>query len=123
MSSITSETVGAGKLTIHTVRGDVELMEIAKHIRDYNAQGPSLNTLWDFRKGQVPALMSNDGDQQTQRLVADIPADRIGKIAMVVTAGLDFGLLRLWSAYAEATDTLELKIFHDYDQAIGWFDS
>ncbi len=123
MSSITSKTVAEGRLTIHTVRGDVELVEIAKHIRDYNAQGPSLNTLWDFRRGQVSALMTNDADQQSQQLVADIPPDRIGKIAMVVTAGLDFGLLRLWSAYAEATDALELKIFHDYDQAILWFDS
>ena len=119
MSSITSEIVAEHDLTIHTVRGTVRLDEIADHVRSYNAEGPSLNTLWDFRAGQVPT--TGDADQQSQALVSGIPADRIGKIAMVVTAGLDFGLLRIWSAYAEAaTDTLKLKIFHDYDQALAW---
>ncbi len=122
MSSITSKFVAERDLTIHTVHGEVRLNEIADHVRQYNAKGPSLNTLWDFRSGQIPTLAADDAAQQSQALVADIPADRVGKVAMVVTAGLDFGLLRIWSAYAEATDALELKIFHDCDQAIAWFD-
>ena len=108
-------------LTIHTVEGNVHLEDIFAHIREYNRSGPTRNTLWDFRGGKVPSLPTDAMQQRAKQTAVDLPPHRVGKVAMLVAESLDFGALSIWSEYSESlVDSLELKVFYDYDRALTW---
>jgi hypothetical protein len=123
MASIQTTRDEQRALTIHTVTGEVSLNKIFECVRSYNQAGPTPNTLWDFRNGSIPNPATDTIDPRTQESAQQIPTERSGKVALVVDGNLEFGVLRVWSAYTETvSDDLKLRLFHSYPNAIAWFE-
>ena len=110
-----------GYLTIHTVSGEVSLDEVFECVRHYQEAGTTTSTLWDFRNGSIPTTPPEPTDTHARQVAGLIPAERSGKVALVAEGNLEFGVLRMWSTFAEVvSDKLQLRLFHSYDNAIEW---
>ena len=122
MVSIRTTRDEQAELTVHTVTGEVPLEEIFECVRVYNEAGPTANTLWDFRNGSVPTPTADDMERRPIESAQHIPAERSGKVALVAEGNLEFGVLKVWSAFTEVvSDDLKLRLFHSYNNAIAWF--
>jgi hypothetical protein len=122
MASIETTRDEHDGLTVHTVAGEVSLDKIFECVRSYNQAGPTPNTLWDFRNGSIATPATDTMDPRTAEAAQLLASERSGKIALVVEGNLEFGVLRVWSAYTEAaSEDLKLRLFHSYGNAIDWF--
>ena len=121
MSTIQTIRDAQAELTVHTVTGSVSLDEFFECVRRYNESGPTAQTLWDFRNGTIVTPHTDSVTTRTRENARLIPADRSGKVALLVQGNLEFGVLRIWSTYKESvTDKLKMRLFHSYDNAIDW---
>ena len=124
LGTITTSQDLDSALTIHTVEGEVTFDQILTKIREYNSGEVTLKTLWDFRACRVPNLSTQELRAGLASLVAslrDTYQDLPGRRRAVVThEQLNFGMVRMWDAYAELKT--ENRVFYDIDQARAWLD-
>lgn len=123
MPDIQTKCEPQAELTIHTVNGAVTLEEFFDCVRRYNESGPTRSTLWDFRNGTIETPPADTVTARTRQSAQLIPAERSGKVALVVEGNLEFGVLQIWTTYSESvSDRLKLRLFQSYDNAIAWLE-
>jgi hypothetical protein len=109
-------------LVTHTGTGDLSDLEIEVAFRtrfedpDYRS---GMKVLWDCRQASISAL-SEDG---IRRLVATNlkyrDARGSGMSAIVVSHDVDYGVVRVFQAYADQLPW-EMMVFRDLEEAVGW---
>jgi hypothetical protein len=90
----------------------------------YNLAGPTSRTLWDFRSGVFPGLDAARSRAVAERVEPHLRDAPERRVAMVAATAHEFGLLRMYASWAEATLTGRVAMafapFRDVDTALRW---
>ena len=110
-------------IIINTVNGDFTVNEFIDTFTKMLSNpdfSPGMNALWDFRNASLSSLSSNDLEKMIIFMERNIPQRGIDyKLAGVVSKDVDYGISRMFDAYAENLP-LKKRVFRDYDEAIKW---
>ena len=106
-------------LIVITIEGCVtvsEALDVQRRLLSDPAFDPRMRELCDFRGADVSELGSLD-----VKLVAEVSPRHTGrgKRAMVVDPGLQFGLARMFQAYASMNNQ-PTEVFTDLAEALAW---
>ena len=79
-----------------------------------------MDEIWDFRTASMTSFNENE-----LRLLADFVKKRLPKLARhvahVIAKDVDYGIGRMWMAYAEMSDAeQERELFHSMEEAVAW---
>jgi len=108
-------------LTVHVGTGKVTVDQWIAELVETDARGPTRHQIWDFSAADL-SNMSLEGIRSVARLVSDRPSlDTGGRIAIVASSDLEFGLCRQYEALVECLNlSIEIHAFRDMDQARAW---
>ena len=106
----------------HTATGDISVKEItnalAARLQDPDYR-PGMRVLWDCRNGNISALST----AEIERLIAfnsqHANARGGGVSAIVVSRDVDYGICRMFLAYADSLPWPS-SVFRDFEDAILW---
>ena len=110
-------------LTINTAIGKISKDDMAAAIQAYLPNNPTGKLLWNFLEADGSEISGREF-HRLQMMVSDFPAalDK-GKIALVASRDLGFGLSRLAQTYAEISEVrAEYGIFRSLEEDFVWLE-
>jgi len=121
MGHITSTLEAESDLTVVTVVGKVDAEQIASQIISFLAGEPTQLVLWDIREGSLVSLSSNDLQMIVKRGAQFADRRRGGRTAIVCSKDLDYGLSRMFQAFASLQHIpFEIDVFRNLEEAREW---
>ena len=121
MATIKITFVPQDDLTIFTVKGDLSSNEIMQYSSEYYQLKPTQLVLWDASEGTVENITNEDFKKLASEM-RKITHNRVGgKTALLGKFDIDFGLSRMYEAYAEMENVpVTYCSFHNRDDAMSW---
>jgi hypothetical protein len=104
-----------GDVEVVDFEGAMKTLEKVPDITDYT------RTLWDLREITSPSPSSGEVRRSVDLAEGYRARRGHGKSAVVVGREVDFGLVRMYQAYAEQKD-VEIAVFRDYSEALAWLE-
>mgnify|MGYP006312405709 CR=1 FL=1 len=92
-------------LTWIEVIGAPDWEQMTRASVSYNLAGPTSRTLWDFRPGVFPELDAARSRAVAERVEPHLRDAPERRVAMVAETAHEFGLLRMYASWADATLT------------------
>jgi hypothetical protein len=121
MAYITKRIDYDNDLTIIVVEGSLEFHDVFLNISEFYINNLTKNTLVDLRKGSIGDISSEDLKQIAYAMKEYIKNHQGGKTAIVTQIDVDFGMLRMYEAYAQFENLpISYKIFRDIEEAREW---
>jgi len=121
---IDSTIIKEQKIRIHSLSGEFDFDTLFQAIVDvytHSRFDPSYNSVWDFR--QVENLQKIAMDQ-LEKIVAYVVWKRSKmsktKTAIVVSGDIDLGLAKMYEREMESANLVEISIFTEMEEALGW---
>jgi hypothetical protein len=118
---ILPELDAEGRIWTLTTGPSFDLTEIAEVTRATDWQGAK-RFLWDLRNLDKGPASTQEIQEAAELTEANLDIWRGTRIAVLVNRDLDFGVARMFGAFAERFD-LEFGIYRDKDSAIEWLRS
>lgn len=108
-------------LTVFEVRGDLTAEEIMRYSSEYYQTRPTKLVLWDCSSGSVKNITSKEFRQIAEKM-KKIAEKRVGgKTAFVGDVTADFGMGRMYEAFAEIEGLpVEYRTFKNLEDARKW---
>jgi len=117
MAIITVKFEPENDLTIFTVKGDLSADEILKYSSEYSTK----YVLWDATGGSVRKIQTVDFRRIAVEMKKHSQNRAGGKTALVGKFNIDFGLSRMYEAFAGIEEIpITYKTFRNYDDALRW---
>ena len=124
MGSITRSFDQENNLTLFTVVGEADAHEILTSVLAFLRESPTQQVLWDIRGGQLTTLSTNDLKMIVDHAGPFTDVRAGGQTAIVVAREVDFGLCRMFQAFAEMAELpFALLVARDIDEAGRWLGS
>jgi hypothetical protein len=121
MADIETTIDDENNLTVFTVKGELTAKEIIHHASEYYAEKSTRFVLWDVTGGTVGAISNDDFRQIAEQMKNYTSKRKHGKTAFVVKSDLDFGLGRMYGAFAEIEDLpVAYRTFRTVEEAKKW---
>jgi hypothetical protein len=110
-------------LTVHTVRREVSVDDIRRHIRSYYEGLVTRLLLWDFSNVEIASITASDVRDLVE-LTNSYAAKRSGgRTALVFSSASVYGMGRMFDLFKEADDRLAYHAsFRDLEAAMEWLD-
>jgi hypothetical protein len=124
MGSITRGVEPGTNVTVFTVVGETDVQEVLTEVVTFLRDAPTLQVLWDIRRGALTSMSARDLRTVVQRAgpLAEVRAG--GQTAIVCSREVDFGLGRMFQTYAEEAGVpFAIRVFRDVDDAWRWLRS
>ena len=125
MTDIKSKIISSKDLSVHTFVGKVTANVIADHIQKfYSSEKPTKNMIWDFTKAEGEDIPS-DGIMKIayERQKFD-DFRKGGKTALVFSRNIEFGLGRMYEAYAKIEGSSKsYNVCYSMDDALKWIEA
>jgi hypothetical protein len=108
-------------LTVFTIEGELTAEEIVHYSCEYYDKKPTMLVLWDGTRGSVRKI-SNNGFQEIAIQMKNCTSKRKGgKTAFVGKSELDFGLGRVYEAFADIEQLpIAYRTFKTVEDAREW---
>ena len=121
MANITVKVIPENYLTIFTVEGDLSSDEIVTYSSKHYVENPTKLVLWDATKGSVSKITANDFQNIAKKMKGQTKKREGGKTAIVGKFDVDFGLARMYEAYADIEEIrITYNVFHNAEDAMKW---
>lgn len=121
MAIIDVEFVAEDNLTVFTVEGDLSAEEILKYSKECYASRPTKLVLWNANKGSVRSIHAS-AFRRIAREMKNYSCKRSGgKTALVSEFDLEFGMSRMYEAFAEFEEIpIQYRAFRNVEDAMKW---
>lgn len=117
MAIITVKFIPDDDLTIFTVDGDLSVEDILKFSSEYATK----NVLWDATNGSVRNIHTDDFRRIAVEMKKQTHKRAGGKTALVGSLDVDFGLSRMYEAFAGLEKIpITYGAFRNYNDAMNW---
>jgi hypothetical protein len=121
--SITTSVDNDKQLTTHTVIGEVSFEEGMTTLKQFWEDRPTMNVLWDFRKGSLARVSSVDFERIVDYVTVHSEKRAGGKTAIVVLRNLESGLSRILETLRDIRRVpFQLQVFRSMEKANQWLD-
>ncbi len=111
------------ELTVHIVTGDIDARWLFSSLRILQETATRL-VLWDLREASNIGGSSTAKAESITSRMKDIPVLPGGKAAFVFASETDFGMGRMYEAYAKMENlSFELAMFRSISEAETWLQS
>lgn len=101
MAIIEVSTDSQNDLTIFMVHGELTADEVIQSVEALSARKPTKFVLWDATDGSVANVPTEEIQRVAQTMMRFLEKRKEGKTAFVVATDLDYGLGRMYEAFAE----------------------
>lgn len=119
--SITININNDKQVSTFTVMGEISYEDVIATLKEFWQDKPTLNVLWDFRKGSMVQLSSADLEKIIDFVKVHAKKRAGGKSAFAVSKDLDYGLSRMLEAFASGEKIpLQTAIFRSFEEAMEW---
>jgi hypothetical protein len=120
-SSITRSFEAQSNLTIFSVVDAISSEEVIPQIVSFLTAEPTQLVLWDCAAGSIAHMAPKDLQSIVDRGKPFAESRRGGRTAIVCATDLDYGLCRVFRAYAEISHVpFEIEVFRNRDAAKEW---
>ena len=117
MATIDVSIDSQNDVTVFTVRGELTADDILKTIGEYS----TTLILWDAMDGSVSNISAEDFRKISRIVKTTTKKSSRGKTAFVGRQEIDFGLGRMYEAFANIANLpIEYKTFKNVDEAKDW---
>jgi hypothetical protein len=121
MANIETTVDDENDLTVFTVKGELTAKEIIHHASEYYAKKPTRFVLWDVTSGTVGTISNDDFRQIAEQMKNYTSKRKGGKTAFVAKSIVDFGLGRMYGAFAEVEGLpVAYRTFRTIEEAKKW---
>ena len=121
--SITTSVDNDKQLTTHTVIGEVSFEEGMTTLKQFWEDRPTMNVLWDYRKGSLARVSSVDFERIVDYVTVHSEKRAGGKTALVGTKDLEFAMSRTFKTFSEIGNLpFQVEAFRSIEEANQWFD-
>jgi len=121
--SITTSVDNDKQLTTHTVIGEVSFEEGMTTLKQFWEDRPTMNVLWDYRKGSLARVSSVDLERMVDYVTVHSEKRAGGKTAIVVSRDLESGLSRVLDTLRDIRRVpFQLQVFRSMEKANQWLD-
>ena len=119
---INMERAVAEDLTIFTGEGELSSEEIVSSVESlYEGPDPTGKTIWDLREAKLNRIPSSEVEQIARSIQKYLRDRNDDKVAFVVRADVDYGIVRMYQAYAGlARIPVNMGVFRSLDEALEW---
>ena len=108
------------ELTVHKVTGDIDARRLFNILKILQETATRL-VLWDLREASNIASSSTVETESITARLKDIPVLSGGKAAFVFASETDYGMGRMYEAYAKMENlSFELAMFQSITEAESW---
>lgn len=108
-------------LTVFTVEGELTAKEIICYSSEHYEKKPTKLVLWDVTSGTVRNISNNDFQQISIQMKKYTSKREGGKTAFVGKLDIDFGLGRMYGAFAEIERLpIAYRTFRTIEEARDW---
>lgn len=118
---IRTEKDDASNLSVHVGAGRVTVEEWIAELVELDSRDPALHQIWDFTAADLSG-MSLEGLRSVAKIASRRPsAAADGKIAIVASSDMGFGLCRQYEALVECLNlSTRIQAFRTADEAHRW---
>ena len=121
MARITSNIIPEEELCIFTIEGSASRDELVDIVINIKPEQRTRNVIWDASNGTVETIGKEDLRSIAKFLKSGHGMRTGGKTALVGPEDLDFGIGRMFQAYATLENlTVQYRIFRTLDGALAW---
>jgi hypothetical protein len=121
--SITTSVDNDKQLTTHTVIGEVSFEEGMTTLKQFWEDRPTMNVLWDYRKGSLARVSSVDLERMVDYVSVHSEKRAGGKTAIIVSRDLESGLSRVLDTLRDIRRVpFQLQVFRSMEKANQWLD-
>lgn len=122
MTNFSSRLLPEEDLTIVTVHGQISTAEILAYAEKlHESKELTRLLLWDAMEVEVSGISSAEFREMGVKMKAIVQKRPDGKTAIVAGSDLNYGIGRMYSAYAELeTNPVSYGIFRTIEEAIAW---
>ena len=109
-------------VVVNTVSGKLTAAAFTATLRaliDNPEFQPGMGIVWDLRRGTVIGLKADEIKGVVYYVANRVEARGRGRLAIVVSQDVDYGIGRMFAAYAEQTG-IERRVFRDLEEAVHW---
>ena len=111
------------ELTVHIVTGDIDVRRLISTLRILQETATRL-VLWDLREASNIGSSSSAKVESITSRLKDIPVLAGGKAAFVFASATDYGMGRMYEAYAKMENlSFDLAMFQSMSEAESWLQS
>jgi hypothetical protein len=111
------------ELTIHRVTGEIDAQRLLSALRILQETATRL-VLWDLREVSNIATSSTARAESITSILKDLPVLPGGKAAFVFSSETDYGMGRMYEAYAKMENlSFEMAMFQSISEAEAWLQS
>ena len=122
LEPVSTEIDAKAGVVVHTVRGKLTAAAVTATIRALIGNPefqPGMGIVWDLRRGTLVELTADEIRGTIHYAAGRIEARGRGRMAIVVSQDVDYGIGRMFAAYAERTG-IERRVFRNLEEAIHW---
>ena len=121
MSKIETKIYKEKDLTIHTVSGSLTVQVVYDELDRYYAGPVTMHILWDVTRADLSSWETDQIVSLVKKVKEHSHVRAGGKTAIVISKNLDFGISRMYQAYAEREKIdFEIGVFRDIEKAVLW---
>lgn len=121
--SITTSVDNDKQLTTHTVIGEVSFEEGMTTLKQFWEDRPTMNVLWDYRKGSLARVSSVDLERMVDYVTVHSEKRAGGKTAIVVSRDLESGLSRVLDTLRDIRRVpFQFQVFRSMEKANQWLE-
>lgn len=122
MASIEVKVANEKDLTVFSVEGSITADEIlGSKTKYYYIKEPTRHVIWDFSNGTAEKISSHEFQVLAHQMKPLSIMRRGGKTAIVAKKDIDFGLGRMYTAYATVEKLpINYRVFRDIEDATYW---
>lgn len=124
MAKITSTFFPETDLTIFTMEGSVTLQDMMDLFQSLRGTVPTRNVIWDASNGSVGEITSSGLRTIAEFSKRGTGMRANGKTAMVGASDLNFGMGRMFEAFADIVQlSVPCRTFKSLEEALAWIKS
>jgi hypothetical protein len=124
MGTITRSTSADESITYFHVIGDVDGEQVLNQIVDFLTGTPTRLVVWDLGSGTLRKISPADLKMIIVRAAPYAGSRAGGRTAIVCVNDRDYGLSRMFEAFAESYDIpFEIQVFRNPEAARAWLES
>ena len=111
-------------LTTYVLSGEISADDLMKALKSFFSGDLSSNVLWDLREAEFGGgIPSNDLKEMAVYSKKKQPEKARGKIAIVASSDLGFGMSRIFEVYAELEGVKNpVQVYRSMKKAMKWLE-
>ncbi len=112
------------ELTTYVVKGRLTADELIKKVEEFYTGNPTRLVLWLLEDADSSGIMPEDIERVIILAKKYSGSRKNGKTAIVGPKDIDYGMGRMYQAYADIEDLpYEYRIFRSFKEAMGWLET